>query len=733
MKEPKIVIQSVDAVMANGAISPDMKSKLAAAMNHLEQYTSSDLTRFRIAPWLLSSFDSAVWEYKFSNRYVQNINWAVNLEDGSLLTDSKNRVLLNSFKTWLILSTRNVDNFNLTSNSIETQNHCFRAACNLIDELLINSKEYGLLHGGLAGLTLGELESLLARIAKNSLIAESFYCWSVKLANFCSILVDSFSKADLDDTIANHPYIADISSSQGDAFAEEPLSLTVDNIVYVRAALMRGGYYARSRSGGLAPKTIKISKEIYSNSLTGQLFPKPVPKILNITHSVDAFQREYPGVPVKSLTPKPMDKNLWNRYRHVLCLLEVLRITGLPSPQNEYIEELKKYNVPTAKKGRFKTIPSGIVFKHLEQAVAFHFEYGKALIDSYCSIAIYCQQNGRTTQSLTEDEIVKLIDKKLVEIGVTKISLTANSNNRNKGANARNLKGTKGSFYTDLRSNIGLIELVRIYYGAVQLVVGVLSARRSGELRALPVIGCQDETKGWVIFKREKSSYSEFGGRSTETRPMEPIGSEMIDQLCRLKRTLYAAGVISAPGLLFASPNSRGDQGDIGLTQITYDKNLDLFSDYFETPLDKKGRRYYPRQHQLRRFFALLFFYSSSFGGLETLQWMMAHNSMEHVLNYITESNSGEVLRGAKAQFVAEWLYQGDHANFNELDDLVNQQFGTSDVTLADYDELETYINSLLKDGTIKVDPVFFDTPSGERLQVIVHIKGKKQSKIVIR
>ena len=107
---------------------------------------------------------------------------------------------------------------------------------------------------------------------------------------------------------------------------------------------------------------------------------------------------------------------------------------------------------------------------------------------------------------------------------------------------------------------------------------------------------------------------------------------------------------------LFATPSIRGDVGFSQPTSYSYNRNLDFLCDYIQTPINKKGERYYIRQHQLRRFFAMLFFHSASFGGLETLQWMLGHTDIEHLWNYITETLDGTVLRGAKAQFVAQSL-----------------------------------------------------------------------------
>jgi hypothetical protein len=81
---------------------------------------------------------------------------------------------------------------------------------------------------------------------------------------------------------------------------------------------------------------------------------------------------------------------------------------------------------------------------------------------------------------------------------------------------------------------------------------------------------------------------------------------------------------------------------------------LNRFSDYFEVQQDSAGRRYYIRTHQMRRFFAMTFFWAGGFGGLDTLRWFLGHTNVEHVYHYITETVPGEVLRRVGAEYASK-------------------------------------------------------------------------------
>ncbi|KPY23116.1 Site-specific recombinase, phage integrase family domain-containing protein [Pseudomonas coronafaciens pv. porri] len=155
-----------------------------------------------------------------------------------------------------------------------------------------------------------------------------------------------------------------------------------------------------------------------------------------------------------------------------------------------------------------------------------------------------------------------------------------------------------------------------------------------------------------------------------------------------------------------------------------YNQNLDFFCDYFETETNEEGKRYYIRQHQLRRFFAMLFFYSSSFGGMETLQWMLGHTDVQHVWHYITEAMDGATLAGAKVQYVAEGLHSGDIESYESLAALVTARYGTENFTLADTNELEDYLADLMEEGAITIEPEFFEDGDGQRFKVIAKVIG---------
>ncbi|EQA0897493.1 TPA: integrase [Escherichia coli] len=154
-------------------------------------------------------------------------------------------------------------------------------------------------------------------------------------------------------------------------------------------------------------------------------------------------------------------------------------------------------------------------------------------------------------------------------------------------------------------------------------------------------------------------------------------------------------------------------------------KVLNRFSDYFETQLSSDGRRYYIRTHQMRRFFAMTFFWNGGFGGLDTLRWFLGHTNLEHVYHYITEAVPGEVLRRVSAEYASEALVSRQ-SNSKSLGALLEERYGVSTFSIMQSDEVADYIEDLIIEGILKIEPVFYDTPDGNRYEILFKIMDDK-------
>lgn len=175
-----------------------------------------------------------------------------------------------------------------------------------------------------------------------------------------------------------------------------------------------------------------------------------------------------------------------------------------------------------------------------------------------------------------------------------------------------------------------------------------------------------------------------------------------------------------------------------------YNAHLDAVCDYLETDLveydNGEYRRNYVRQHQLRRFFAMVFFWSKGFDGMDSLRWMLGHSDMEHLYHYISESETGSVLNGAKASVIVRGVVDSTSElakleGIEEVRKIIAERLtgnNSTPITIEsvseaaeDYDDesyltiphisqlqkeqsIETEVIQLLEEGRVTLEPEFF-------------------------
>ncbi|MGG6349146.1 integrase [Pseudomonas putida] len=676
----------------------------------LKKFTQDPREIYRSATWLQSDFDETQWHYNFGYIQPLHIDWCVKLPDGSMLTDDKNKILLESFKYYLIGATR--DSHSNETTSKEMQAKRFATACCVIDYLLINCTRYKIHKFQLGELTSGNLKEILETISQSPYTHESIHNWTSELKKFCLGLLDSTCAEKIQETISLNPQILDITDEQRD---DDTLGIEEALIPKIRACLLLHGYYYKTKHGN-QPNSALISRDIYKSCIWGNTTLKPVNLILTYNENSCLFEREYPRAQVRKDNEQLLGESGYASYKHAVYSLGILHEVGYPAPPIKALVEAEQFKPKLSKLGRFQTLPSEVAFKSIRNAIEFHFKHGQSLVDAMCSIAEECQRLKVSPAGLSSKRVRQLISPDLVKLGVTRLSLGIPDEDHDYSTPH---KGSKSDYFRDLRANRGLYEMIRVYVGGIQIVVGILMARRMSELTGLMADNCLDSTESWLIFLNAKSTRYALGKRLTEARPLDPIAVQMIKNLTHMQTELKRIGFIKTYKKLFSTPHMRGAAK---LTQSNFNGNLDIFCDYFETPLNSQGQRLYIRQHQLRRFFAMLFFYCSGFNNLGTLRWMLGHTDPSHVWHYISETIDGAIVRTASAQYLGERLKSGDYSEYEDLATLVKDHYGTDDVEVIDSDAIEDYILDLITDGWLEVEPEFFTDVHGESYKIVAKL-----------
>lgn len=693
-----------------------MENDLPIALEFLSSFYTAPRFEYKQCSWLLSDFNADKWKYIFDFATPKLLNWNIKIDGGSSLLDPANHNLLEGLKYFLATSTRSTRRTGIELGSVAAQHTMFNRAVHIIDYLLLNAEAFQLSRFGLAGVNGDHLKEMLELISRKNNSAESIYEWTKTVSKFCVDLVESSTPEILEQILDRHAGMRTVTEDQ---INEHNLHYNKYLIPYVRAALYANSFYERKRAlNSRSPNNRKIAKTLYANTLRRGILKLPTLTSLVYSPDEELLRREYPGAPVRMGEHTVMTVGPFKAYRFLALNLGILHEIGLPAPEPSDLEKLLAFEPSISEPARFRTLPYPIVRDTLKCAIEYHFKYGDLLIDGFCRMAEYCVKNDTSPTRINDEKLQELLGSGLQRAGVRQLGLSALT-----VSTGNKIRVNRNDHFVRLRNNTGLIENIRIYIGCVQLVTGTITARRLGEMIELHASDCLDKTEQWLIFRAEKSTSNLFGLRRRQARPIEPVAVNMIKNLIRMQRRLLKCAYIPEMTDLFASPDARGNP-HLLCAANSYNRNYDLLCDYFELPINPKGQRYYIRQHQLRRIFSMLFFHSSSFGGLETLQWMLGHTDMHHVWNYITESVDGSVLKSAKSQFVAESLHNGDITPYEDLAALLKQRYGTDNFSLVDTDELEDAITDLMNHGDIRIDPEFFTDESGQHMRIVVKVQG---------
>jgi len=678
---------------------------------------------YRESKWLHSDFEDHVWHFKMNTANVGSfsVDFNVTLSNKTVLTDVANRRLLNTFKYWINASVHpdNTRGRGFTYADVTAKNIIIKVL-NLIDYFLLNDNDMGVSECGMRSLTEDHLKRLADQQLMDKRIAEHIYAWSERLSNFLVDQITQINSKQLED-LPNCEEIDFFAISVNQTYPHN-LSIPLDLIPRVRQWLWVNDYYREADKGEYkyVLNTKLLSKVIYGTlTLRGEASIKPCPAILSLGEFGLATVTEYPRIPVVTDDDEKISLTGVQTYKTALRALTFLKDEALTEeelmlPQIEIINAHLSYSPDNIATNRFATLPSQVVLDSVKSAIEFHLNYSESLIFSLRNLLLKIQgklevvnDGSRTSVAklISSNEFLALLHPDMKSIGVKKWTITKESD-----------------YFKSLRSNKGLGELIRIYYGCVQIVVGALMARRQTELVNLKTDRCLDESKQYLIFRKAKSTKLLEGRRVQVARPIDEMAVEMIESLIEIHKIYIDMGFTNKMGNLFDMVSLQNPTKMLPVLKHHhgYTENFDLFCDYFETPVID-GKRFYIRTHQMRRFFALSFFWGSGFGGMDTLRWFMGHADMQHLYHYITESTPGEVLRHAKSQFLAETL--NEHT---ELRELISNKYRTVDFTVLSSGDMEGYINDLILSGEVELEPEFIVDDNGKSYQLLVIIRDKR-------
>ena len=713
--------------------------------------------------WYKSEYDDDVTIMNFGKKDKVVVWSSVTLDDGFPLTHLKHKPLLNAFKNWLLAVSDPLENGGAIIKT-STVNTRVMKVMTLIDAILLRSAVLELSKYHLSHITTDFWLSLFKAMSEYGPI-NGVYDFRSRTVELVKVHASSISQDQVKAFVSNYTFVSrDI--------AEDDLTLHLTKEERVKACcwLYAQGYYK---------KTSTFEGQGNGSVLAGLLFEGVIASpALNIPTSPELWIAE------KVRTTEYNSFNTENSgmsvvYGTIEIYISIAKLINTnifkDNASSPLIDSTKALNirkindlVTLKPEGRTQTLHPDVGFKLTRQSFEFVLKYQQYILDT-CLIALSQGASKSVKKNTNKERPDKRRGKFIPDIHQdmssterghfmqTKVMSALNKLNE-KAVKAMGIRQVlpfevfSADKYNAIRNNESLFELYGVLIGSCQYLIGIISARRQDELVSLASSGNLSPNKNPfeegnedieynLIFKLKKSGN---GGKLSTNKIIErPITASLAKIIWRLEAFNEAAisqGVGKGKALdLFNNLNAR--MCCLSKPKVkTFNVHLDSICDYFEVPLVKISngelRRQYVRQHQLRRFFALLFFWQKRFQGLEALRWMLGHTDMSHLYHYISSNEVGDILNGVKATVIVKGVLNKDgeleklksigelkatlakkyNAGAVIIDDLesVIDLADDDDITVPHIDQLkaeanlESNLEELLKTGEISLEPNFF-------------------------
>ncbi len=684
------------------------------------------------AYWLKSAYEANIWEVADTSAKFRII-WERTLSNGEKLTSAKYVKLLSTSKRFV---------FDMRSSYLVRQKACavlrtyVSSLFRLTDWMVYQEDLYQPAKLAFAGLDADGLRDYTRLYVRHGTDGARFIPERLNVV-FRSLLEDCELMSEIKARRGEVPgsvLMRNKSAETRNDFEDEEINLLRTWLHFNDAYLdtdakdirrcMKVGFLNRYKIGSL------LGIEGYKGSPMVDLYLRQFEYVDNYDFydfMLKDVHRERYGADVLStreLAERPTSINTVKRtVRDLLAGFARLRpiIDGLPS--QDVLESVDAVAIARTAGARpqehYRTLPAPVALYVLNRAIEYILRYGDAIVDYALSWArkrvelssgSTLQQEAKMYAFATLAQPTALEDLKIEHL-----------NSRWRGVRYRNeYGGHPGAALC--REALSLEDAISFLITSVYIVVATTSARRRVEMIDLE-LDCVTGVKGAyeLNFGLAKANFE--GIRERIRRPIPDIAARGL-QLLRQFTTEWTNLHGEETEKIFHFPIYA--EAGRSLVYQKVDKILDTLCDYIEMPLDDRGRRWYLKSHEFRRFFAIVFFWQYKFASLTALQWMLGHGRPEHTYQYIREVVGGQEMTREEARFTAEALI-GELAEggLKTLAQLAREHFDTDEIALVEEDDLVFYLENLLEEGVYRVRPYAIGTLDGTQHEMVFEIMRK--------
>ena len=683
-------------------LSPEESSlaSMVLVQDSVEQY-DLNLTQ---PDWLLSGIAQKVWLIKLNGAEVVldfDVEFMSSEGRAEKLMSEKHEALLNAFKCWLLIqsSPMHTGYQKLAKKRVSVK---LRHTLYLIDFLLLNSEAISLeKHFSQWGKDF--VRATLEKIFEQANVKRGVYETERRLDEFVSENIKNYTDEYLENGFEKLIIKFDLPH---EAIGHHtPCHRRVLGFLYLEGAIetkRRGGRF------GLV-KLSFLREKLFAHTLYGHKVTQPkLEKYAVCDEYGTALYSEFPQHPLNKRLDIGISESYFGEIKQNLFMLAGVNSLGgqiglnTAKVNDSCFEDIKLRAFMTTEPkdtGRVPTIGAGEVLPQIRNGFEFIFKHKTVIFEAVESVLVASLKeiNQTSRREFTEYGYKKYLPPEAVDLGIEVLGYNVNED----------------ELFKKRRENKDLFFLFNVLQGALQVIVGSTMARRMGELveldpfEALLPKGINPEyspSKDFnLVFDNRKSGVA-YGGeilREQLSRPILNRVASIIYQWQKFNLSISKQGLLKNLNEvgLFTSLSSQTVAFKEGNTESFLD-NLDAFCDYFETRsyVDENcvTRRLYIRQHQLRRFFAMTFYWAYGYEASETLRYFLAHTDIEHLERYVTEETSGEVLRGVLAERLIDGIRNRDISHIGELEVILKNKFGLRSVEYATYSEISEDIEDEL-------------------------------------
>ncbi|RVD77956.1 hypothetical protein A9HBioS_2423 [Pseudomonas koreensis] len=186
-------------------------------------------------------------------------------------------------------------------------------------------------------------------------------------------------------------------------------------------------------------------------------------------------------------------------------------------------------------------------------------------------------------------------------------------------------------------------SVVKAFVGACAIIIGMMKPLRLSELAYLQRACLGNENDGDGSFlQHEQGKSGPKGEHNIVDRPIPSISARAIQLLQlmghRLTEVFDDTSTHSEHLFYFPSRSFTVPSGEV--LEDAVNNCINTFCDYIKTPVDELGRRWYPRVHEMRKFFMLTMHRHEGNVIKPLLGYGAAHKDKSHVDSYVAPDES---------------------------------------------------------------------------------------------